>query len=482
MRRLKKYLFMILAAVICIRLSAQTGMHIISELPADTSIVLSEQPDKPFTIREIFLTGNRKTKKNIILRELPFGTGDAYSLNQLVERFEEARRRLINTSLFNEVVVALKQIDGYLVDIEVDVKERWYFFPIPYFKVVDRNINQWLVEQNASLSRIDYGAKLLYNNATGNNDKLNLWLINGYTKQISAVYDRLYIDRKMNWGLSLGIASGKNREVNYSTAFNKQLFYKDTNNFIRSFFRTNAELTYRRAIKTRHRFGIGYSVERVSDTILKLNPTYFKNKRDKIVYPEIYYKMTYQDVDYIPYPLTGYMAELQVSKKGFNNIVNLWQVSASLGTGWRLGEKTYLGTRFSGMLKLPFRQPFYNQRLLGYQDFFMQGYEYYVMDGAAGGYMKTTLTRELFNHNFYVKRKKDISFQRIPLRIYGKVFGNGGITYHPSPGINPLNNKLLFSWGFGIDIISHYDFTLKLEWSFNQLGENGLYLHRKSLY
>ena len=79
----------------------------------------------------------------------------------------------------------------------------------------------------------------------------------------------------MKWGAKFGFALGKNREVNYNTIDNKEVFLKDTNNFIRSFFRTNLELTYRRAVKTRHRFGIAYTEEKIEDTIVKLNPSYF---------------------------------------------------------------------------------------------------------------------------------------------------------------------------------------------------------------
>jgi hypothetical protein len=41
---------------------------------------------------------------------------------------------------------------------------------------------------------------------------------------------------------------------------------------------------------------------------------------------------------------------------------------------------------------------------------------------------------------------------------------------------------MLYSTGIGIDVLTLYDFTLKLEWSFNQLGQNGLFLHRKSIF
>ena len=36
---------------------------------------------------------------------------------------------------------------------------------------------------------------------------------------------------------------------------------------------------------------------------------------------------------------------------------------------------------------------------------------------------------------------------------------------------------MLYSGGFGIDILTFYDINLKIEYSFNQLNENGLFLH-----
>ena len=36
-----------------------------------------------------------------------------------------------------------------------------------------------------------------------------------------------------------------------------------------------------------------------------------------------------------------------------------------------------------------------------------------------------------------------------------------------------------YTGGFGIDILTLYDLNLRLEYSFNQLNENGLFLHTK---
>ena len=62
-----------------------------------------------------------------------------------------------------------------------------------------------------------------------------LWLVNGYTKQISFNYDRLYIDKRMKWGINSGVCHWKNREINYNSINNKQVFFKDNDNYIRNF-------------------------------------------------------------------------------------------------------------------------------------------------------------------------------------------------------------------------------------------------------
>ena len=474
----KKYWFWLIVTVLCCLQSfAQDTVG-----KRKTDSVAPARSGPVVTIGEIVISGNKKTKSTIILREIPFRTGEKYTLGTLKKKFEDARRQLMNTTLFNSAVVAVKSMDGTQVTVSVDLKERWYLFPWPYFKPVDRNLNQWIVEQKASLSRVNYGAKILYNNATGHNDKLRLYFITGYTKQFSFSYDRLYIDNKLKWGLSGGFAIGKNREVNYNTINDKQVFLKDNDNYLRSFVTGNAEITYRRAIKTRHRFGISYTKEDVKDTVLSLNPSYFQEGRNNIHYPVLYYNITYYDLDYIPYPTKGYAAQVFLSKKGFNKVINVWELSAKGSASWRLSPKFFFNLNMFGGIRVPFRQPYINRRFFGYGDVFMQGYEYYVVDGVAGGYVKTTLTRELLNFDIRIPYKKGKAPLHIPIKFFGKIYGNTGYVYSPQPGENFLSNKMLYSGGLGIDILTFYDVTFKLEYTFNQLGQNGLFLQRKTIF
>jgi outer membrane protein assembly factor BamA len=483
----KYYLWLLLALACCHYASAQmsgnaTQLSTNSLTDSATSAGKNSQDSvSKFRVRNIIIVGNKRTRPDIILREIPFKQGDPYLLPELVQKFEDARRQLMNTSLFLRVVVALKSFDGYDVDVLVDVKEKWYIFPIPYFRPVDRNINQWIIEQKASLDRVNYGVKLLYNNVTGRNDKLRFWLINGYTKQLSFSYDRLYIDKRMQWGLNMGFNIGKNREINYNTIDNKQVFFKD-DKYVRNFANGNIELTYRPAIKTRHRFGIAYVSEELSDTIIKLNPDFFQLSRTRIVYPTIYYSMSYYDLDYIPYPTKGYAVEVSLSKQGFSHTINMWQLIAKGSGNWHTGKRSFFTLSTFGIIRLPLKQPYYNQHLLGYDDAFLQGYEYYVIDGTAAAYVKAIYTHKLFGFSVNVPGGKKREAQRIPFTFYGKIYGNTGYVYNPEPGENFLINKMLYSTGIGIDLITFYDFTLKLEWSFNQLGQNGIFLHRKSIF
>jgi outer membrane protein assembly factor BamA len=435
-----------------------------------------------FEIGQIYVEGNAKTKADIIIRELPFITGQNYNLKELSDQFDIAKKQLMNTMLFHDVHVTVCSFEGNKVDIAVNVKERWYLFPVPYFKPIDRNLNQWLIEQKADLSRVNYGLKLMYYNASGHNDKFRFWLINGYSKQLALSYDRLYIDHKMKWGFRMGFAMGKEHELNYATIEDKQAFLRSNTSYLHKFFTAGAELTYRNKINTRHAFGISYLKERVADTVLLANSNYFGKGQKQVSIPELHYTMTYYNLDYIPYPTKGYAAKLSISKKGLEQKNSVTELQAR-GLGiWSVIPKTFLSIQAFAGLKLPFDQPYFNQRFLGYGDAFLQGYEYYVVDGVAGGFSRVTLTRSLFDFNVRLPKGIGKTVNQVPFKVYAKVFENSGYVYNPNVATNSLSNKWLHGGGIGIDIMTLYDFTFRFEYSFNQLGQNGLFLHRKTIF
>ena len=70
----------------------------------------------------------------------------------------------------------------------------------------------------------------------------------------------------------------------------------------------------------------------------------------------------------------------------------------------------------------------------------------------------------------------------MPFEFYAKTYADGGYCHATDNHITRFNNRFLYSGGAGIDVISLYDMSISAEFSFNQLGEKGLFLHARSTF
>jgi outer membrane protein assembly factor BamA len=450
-------------------------MHAV-HLPGQKKVLLN--------ISDIILTGNKKTKSFIVFRELGFQTGEWLTQAELDKKMVLAKQQLMNTTLFVDVALYTNaaidtSANRNSIIVHVDVKERWYLFPTPYFKLIDRNFNQWWVEQHRSLERVNYGLKFIQNNFTGRNDNVDIWLITGYTQQVTLRYDLPFIDRKLKSGVNIGFVYATQKELNYATGDNQQLFFKQDNEVKKS-VRFDLTYSYRPDIKERHYFRISYNREQVADTVIKLNPLYYPGIRTSIRYIDFNYQYKYYNVDYISYPTKGFLFEGNLYSRGINRDADFWQASARAVYSIPLNPSTFLHFEGVAMVKLPFDNYFFNERLLGYGYFQMRGLEYNVVDGVLGGTLKSTIHKQLVS--FVVKNPfPSKTHDKIPFRIFLKAYGDLGYGYTRNPiASNTLNNTLLRTWGFGMDIVSIYDFVFKIEYSFNQLGRDGLYLQSRN--
>ena len=448
-------------------------------VPDSTSFTETKKDPSPnayFIVGEIDITGNKRTKNYIIERELPFRPGDSVQLSELVKQFEIAREQLINTRLFINAVVALKSIHGYIVNVSIDVTERWYVFPIPYIKPVDRNLAEW-AKQGYGTDRLNYGFKFTHYNVSGRNDKLRLWLIAGYSKQLKFEYEQPYADKTLKHGYKVGLSYASSKEINYATIDNEQQFTDSL-----SAFKTWAgyiEYDYRPGLRTFHSLRFAYTRLNLDRNIISLNPKYYKDGVYRLDLPEISYTLRHYNVDYIPYPLKGWMGEISLLKRGIHTDTEMWQLLARYNRAIDLGKKWSFNWQANGMLRLPFDQPFYNSQLFGYQDFYLRGLEKYVIDGVAGIMGRQTIRKELLRFNIPTFLQST-THDKIPFTIYAKAFTDVGYSHNKMFPENSLTNKMLYTAGFGIDVVTFYDFVFRFDYSFNQLGQNGLFLHFKN--
>ena len=65
-----------------------------------------------YKIKTIKVNGNKRTKKDIILRELSIKEDEIIDKNIIINRVEEDKRKLINTNLFNEVDINIILLDN----------------------------------------------------------------------------------------------------------------------------------------------------------------------------------------------------------------------------------------------------------------------------------------------------------------------------------------------------------------------------------
>ena len=142
-----------------------------SDAPTDTTrLYTPTDTSRLFLIKEITVEGNKYTRTSTILREVSFYVGKGYSLPLLVKKFAQAKKQLLNTALFHEVIVSLKSLEGYNAHVNIEVRERWYIFPVPFVKTVDRSFGEWVKDQDMDMNRVNYGIRIRHYNATGRLD------------------------------------------------------------------------------------------------------------------------------------------------------------------------------------------------------------------------------------------------------------------------------------------------------------------------
>lgn len=437
--------------------------------------------DSVVVISDIVLTGFKKTKPYIIQREVPFKKGQSIASNELIEKLKLSKQQLMNSALFVDVDVRAVKIDSGHVFIDIRVKERWYLFPIPYFRIVSRNFNTWWVEENHSLDRIEYGLKFIQNNFSGRNDHLNLWIVGGYTQQFSVRYENPNIDNKLKNGINVGFGFRRNRELNYgmdSARPNKIGFFKQADRFLINEKYIDFAYTYRPAIRTRHTFRASYSNLGVDDSIVKLNPTYFATEGTRSKSLDLSYSLSYTNLDYIPYPLKGFSGDAGIHKR-FGNASDFWQINGKGNYNIKVSPRSFIQLQAAGVLRFPFNQPYVANNLLGSTSLYMRGLEYYVIEGVAGGVGRATVKNQVLSFNLRSPFNSK-THDKIPFRVFLKAYGDLGYSYTPNYGISRLNNKWLRTWGFGLDIVTFYDVVLRFEYSYNQLGDRSLYFHTQN--
>ncbi len=433
-------------------------------------------------IDTINIEGNRKTRANLILRELEFAAGDSISVVDLGTTLERNGLRLMNLGIFASAAINILSWDERnRVTLQIRLQEAWFIYPVPLFELADRNFNVWWEEFNHSLRRVNYGIDLNWLNFTGQADLLKTKLQFGYSNKYELAYRHPNVNKKQTLGLQTALSYSRNHEVAYRTDGNKILFITNPNEWYIKRFRASIGLIWRPKLFITQTFIAEYNQNEIADTIAMLNPDFFLDGRRKQRHISLIYNLSADRLDIRPYPLSGWRGTFELRQNGLipAEDLHLTRIYAEYDRYIKFTPKLSLAINTAARLSLPRRRPpYYNNQGLGYGNNFVRGYEYFVADGLDFAIAKTSVHYEILNRTFHFGKFIPVkAFQNFPLKVYLSLNNDVGYSNDPFYGNNnPFVNRTLYGYGLGLDVVAYYNKTARLEWSHNALGQSGFFL------
>lgn len=437
-------------------------------------------------VNNIYIIGNQKTEKNIILRELDFTKDYYYDWETFLGILKADEQKIYNLRLFTEVEVTPLFTGEEEVEILISVKERWYILPSIIFQLADRNFAEWWTNQGRDFSRVNYGVRINHANVGGRNEKLRLMAQFGFTKAFDLLYSKPYIDKNQKHGLAIQLTYADQKTIPIASAFNRQVFFtNETEDILRKNVSGALRYTFRRTFYNFHFATLGYNNTWLNKDVLVENPNYLQNQGNTLRYFYFQYSFRHDRRDNVAYATDGELLQLTGTKYGLfsSEDINEIEFNVVANKYIPLSEKFHYAGGLTAAWFLSNRQPYTLVRGIGYNPNFIRGYELNVIEGQQLYVQKNSMRFKFldvaFDLSSYLRLEQ---FSTLPFKMYLSAnFDHGFVTdRNRIPENARLTNKYLFGYGAGIDVVGFYDSVLRFEYSFNNQGEGNFFFNFKA--
>ncbi|MFC3880727.1 hypothetical protein ACFOSV_11085 [Algoriphagus namhaensis] len=451
-----------------------------NELP---EIPTPANPPETVRVNNIYVVGNEKTRKNIILRELDFITDFDYDWDTFIEILIADQNKIYNLRLFTSVEITPLFTGEQEVEILITVKERWYILPSIIFQLADRNFAEWWTNQNRDFSRVNFGLRLSHSNVGGRNEKLRFAGQLGFTRALDLRYSKPYIDKNQKHGLAFRLNFAEQKTIPIKSEFNRQVFYtNEQEEILRKNFLTTLQYTYRRSFYNFHFFTLGYNNTTINPDVLRENPEYFQTGETKLRYLFATYTFRHDRRDNVAYATDGELLQLSMTKYGIFFVDELDEVEVSITANkyFKINDKFHFNTGLTANWFLSASQPYTLVRGIGYNPFFIRGYELNVIEGQQLYTHKNSLRWKFVDWQIDISRLIKLEqFSTVPIRLYWSAnFDHGYVKDRNNiPENARLTNQYLFGYGTGIDLVGFYDAVFRFELSLNNNGETNFFFN-----
>lgn len=443
----------------------------------------AKEPDRVI-VTHIQISGNEKTRKEIILREIPVDLGQKLDVSQLENYCSTIRQNLMNTLLFNFVKVSYEKDAEKGVTFNIELVERWYIWPVAYVEMAGRNVNAWW--EHKSFRRVNYTAGLKNNNVRGRGEVLAFYFTAGFERQYALQYDMMNLNKEKTLGIIARAEYHQRHRLYYASMGHQRLLLSSPDNVLKEAARGIISLQYRPQIHTTHNVGIGWRYFSINDTLLNLNKNYAPMTENNFLY--LSYIIKHDHRDYKAYPLSGYYIDFKARKFGlFNSGTDYMLLKTNLRKYHKLlPGKWYLAAGLTGQTRVGQKLPFHlaEESGMGYGRDLVRGMEYYVFDQTNWMCIKTNLKRTVLsektiNISWLKNELLGERFSKIPMSLYANAFFDFAYVKGSQREelANPMINHWHYGMGVGLDLVTYYDKVLRMEASRNFRGETGVFVH-----
>ncbi|NOR88233.1 MAG: hypothetical protein GQ527_11540 [Bacteroidales bacterium] len=174
--------------------------------------------------------------------------------------------------------------------------------------------------------------------------------------------------------------------------------------------------------------------------------------------------------------------DVLLEKQGFGffegNEINVFVAKANIRKFWKFNKRLFFASGFTGSIANDDKRPYFLNNGIGYGRDFVRGYEYYVVDGQSFGLLKTDLKFAIIPQQVTtLKFIPTDKFNKIPWAVYLSLFSDAAYVSGNGYNGNNLQNQWLVGYGLGLNLVTYYDMVFRVEYSFNRMGEGGVFIH-----
>jgi len=440
-------------------------------------------------VRTIILSGAKKTKSQVILRELSFKEDDGLLLKDLPKILERSRQNVFNLGLFSEVRIE-HFILGKELHIVIHLEERWYIFPIPKVKAEERNSYDMIKAfGNGDFHRVSYGLDLQWFNVTGRNETLVFFGQLGFFQRLRFRYSHPGIFGMQYTDLTVGASYINKNEIITGTENGEAIWNRLESEPLETANNVFLSVRHRLNLYKMLSASLEYTQRKYRDSLNIFNQSFLAGDALEAHYPVLTLAFTHDTRDFHSFPLEGRRYQLLLRLAGPEGLGT--HQFAKFGFTW--AEHIPLSKRFNfaygiqNIFTLGESLPYYEKSAIGLSrsdlpgiSTELRGYERYAIDGSMVSMAKAEFKFAIVPYQTLHLRKMPVKMLRqMPFGVYLSSYADMGRIEDNtlSDFDRAFKGQNLLGYGIGLNIIGFYDMMVRVEYSRNHLAEGGIYFH-----